>query len=514
MKVGVRVAEALMLDASRSDRQIAKELGVSNGTVSRHRKRLEKEGNLLPRVKSTHDSLACLYEVCTSAISPSPENDKLYDPVRSNDLAFRGLVRDVRQNGILVPLVVSADGYILSGHRRHAAAIQAGVAKVPVQIRGDIDRTGDVDAFVRALASYNRQRVKTTAEETLEEVALMGDHAWQSLRKYRNRSSKLAGVEAIKLVGEKKRSAIVQKRSLARAITEIVFVNERHWPLSDRKVFYRLLNIAGLLRNDSRRTRFGNSQACYDDVTDMVTRLRIDGTLPMECISDETRPVVQWDTHRSVGTFVAKEVKGLFAGYYRDLLQSQPNHVELLVEKNTIASDLRGIAAKYTIPMTSGRGYSSLPPRYSMLERFRASGREKLVIIVVSDFDPEGEDIPNSFGISLRDDFGLSEEKLELIKATLTHEQVQTLDLHEGQFAKEESSRFPQFQEKYGDRCWELESMEPETLQEIVEDTIQAVLDMDAFNRELELQEAEQDELQTYRWTVRDALSDLELGAE
>ncbi|MBX3444919.1 MAG: hypothetical protein KF774_21140 [Planctomyces sp.] len=41
-----------------------------------------------------------------------------------------------------------------------------------------------------------------------------------------------------------------------------------------------------------------------------------------------------------------------------------------------------------------------------MVDRFRDSGREKLVVIVASDFDPEGEDIPGSFGISLRDDFG------------------------------------------------------------------------------------------------------------
>ena len=57
--------------------------------------------------------------------------------------------------------------------------------------------------------------------------------------------------------------------------------------------------------------------------------------------------------------------------------------------------------------MTSGRGYSSLPPRKDMVDRFRDSGREKLVVIVVSDFDPEGQDIPGSFGVSLRDDFGI-----------------------------------------------------------------------------------------------------------
>jgi hypothetical protein len=41
-----------------------------------------------------------------------------------------------------------------------------------------------------------------------------------------------------------------------------------------------------------------------------------------------------------------------------------------------------------------------------------------------SDFDPEGENIPDSFGRSLLDDFGLAPEQLTMVKAALTHEQV------------------------------------------------------------------------------------------
>lgn len=56
-----------------------------------------------------------------------------------------------------------------------------------------------------------------------------------------------------------------------------------------------------------------------------------------------------------------------------------------------------------------------------MVDRFRASGRDKLVIVVACDFDPEGEDIPNSFGLSLRDDFGIYPDQLEIVKASLTY---------------------------------------------------------------------------------------------
>lgn len=69
-------------------------------------------------------------------------------------------------------------------------------------------------------------------------------------------------------------------------------------------------------------------------------------------------------------------MENLFSGYWRDVLQSRPNHFEMAVEKNTTASVLRPIASKYTIPMTSGRGYASLPPRHDMVARWRDSGKE------------------------------------------------------------------------------------------------------------------------------------------
>ena len=136
-------------------------------------------------------------------------------------------------------------------------------------------------------------------------------------------------------------------------------------------------------------------------------------------------------TRTAVGDFVRRECDQFLMGYWRNLMQSQYIWLELLVEKNTIASQLRGVTGKYTVPMSSGRGYSSLRPRTDMVDRFRQSGRERLVVIVVSDHDPEGADIPGSFGVSLRDDFNVAPDQLRIIKAALTAEQVRTMNLHE-----------------------------------------------------------------------------------
>lgn len=494
-----------------SDRQMAALAKCSNRTIGDYRRELEEAGKILPRIdKSTHSTKPCLYEVCTFAISPAPENDQLYDPIREDDPSFLALVENIRQNGIINNIGVSTDGYIFDGHRRYAAARHLRMDRITVRIDPTISRLKDADGFLRRLRSCNEHRVKTTLEVVRESLVTMEPDIWQRVYDYRKSVSNVDGAEIFRLTGTKRRSRIVQKRMLAGAIVEVVVeYYDKYGATSDRKVFYLLLNIPGLLRNDVRKTRFENSDECYQDVTNLLTRLRLDGSIPFDAIVDETRPVVLWDTHRSVGPFINRELENLFSDYWRDLLQSQPNHVELLAEKNTVASDLRVVAGKYTLPMTSGRGYSSLPPRKAMVDRFRASGKEKMIVIVVSDFDPEGQDIPNAFGLSLRDDFDIDPDELVIIKAALTYQQTQVLDLHEGQLAKEDSARYQRFVDAYGDRCWELEAIPTDMLRRMVDDTIQRTIDMEQFERELEIQEREQQELKDYRKRARELLSEI-----
>jgi DNA-binding Lrp family transcriptional regulator len=502
-----RIRQALLHSwRSSSDRQIALRAGVSNRTVSKLRKRLEEEGLIIPRGDGTQSSEASQYDVCTTAIEPAALNDQLYDPVDESEPSFLALVDSIREHGIVEPIVVSGDGYILSGHRRHAAARRLELQRCPVRVRHDVSYLQDEDRFLKLLASYNRQRVKTTSEQLREEVVLMSADSSRRVRRFREDACATSGDGVVELRSRKRRSAIRDKLELRDAILKVIRDEERNWPLSDRAVHYRLLNVPDLVRNDKTRVPYTNSPAAYDDVTNMLTRLRLDGSVPFEAIADETRPVVLWETHRCVGDFVRKECDGFLKDYWRGLLQSQPNWIELLVEKNTVANQLRSVSSKYTVPMTSGRGYSSLPPRKDMVDRFRDSGRDKLVVIVVSDFDPEGEDIPGSFGISLRDDFGIAPDQLQIVKAALTADQVRSMELHEGQLSKELSSRYKRFVAANGDRAWELESLTADQLREIVEAAIRGVLDLDAFNAEVEREKTEQLELNDKRRQLRQTL--------
>ncbi len=214
-----------------------------------------------------------------------------------------------------------------------------------------------------------------------------------------------------------------------------------------------------------------------------------------------------WNFHRSPGSFLQSQLDQFLKGYYRDLQQSQPNHIEIVGEKNTIDSIIRPVAAEFCIPMTIGRGYCSIPPRHAMARRFQKGGKEKLILLALGDFDPEGEDIAHSFARSLRDDFDV--KAIEAVKVALTAAQVQELHLPPIMKAKSTSSRYEDFVERHGDDVFELEAVPPDRLQEILRQAIDGVLEVDAFNAEVDAEKRDAARLDGIRRALRENLDPL-----
>jgi hypothetical protein len=274
-----------------------------------------------------------------------------------------------------------------------------------------------------------------------------------------------------------------------------------------RGVHYPLLNYK-FYRNTHRRLHYKNDRASYQATSDLLTRLRLSGVIPWEALTDETRPVTTFHAFRNAREFVRQEVRGLFSGYWRNYQQSQPNYVEVLVEKNTVYQLALRVTKKYQIPTTSGRGFASIDPWHEMYERYVASGKERMIVIVLSDFDPEGEMIPQVGGRTLRDDFGVYD--VDIIKAGVNAEQIKNYALPAQNFAKESSSNHEWFVKRTGSRAvYELEALEPADMLLDLENTITGVLDMELFNAELKAEEEEAIYLEKVRKTTAKALPGL-----
>lgn len=441
-------------------------------------------------------------------IRPSPENDTLYRPVDPTDPSIIALAGSIVEHGLGEPIVLSTDRFIISGHRRFAACNLTTLERVPCRI-ADVSREDEPDRFLTLLREYNRQRVKSLDEQIRESVIDADPEECRAeLLDYRREKAKLGHVPFL-LGGYRARSEITAaKQPFLDAILLVLDEQRDYWPLSDRQIHYQLAQNHQPLKHASKAdSTYRNDVPSYKALCDLLTRGRVAGLIPYESIGDTTRPFVSWDVYDDPGEFIAKEVRDFLKGGYRNLMMSQPNHIEVVIEKNTVASIVKSVCMEFTIKKTSGRGYCSLPPRYEMAKRFRASGKEKLIVVMVSDFDPEGESIVESFGRSMRDDFNIG--SIHVIKAALTAEQVKEYNLPAAMEAKMTSSRAKGFVAKHGSHVWELEALPPKTLQDIVRAAIVSVLDLDAFNAEQRAETVDAVGRKAVRETFQEALKSL-----
>lgn len=421
-------------------------------------------------------------EIPLSRIFPTPENDEFYTPFDATSAENGALIESVKRNGIKEPLVLARDFFILSGHRRYGAARAARLKSVPC--RFEEVRRGDPE-FIPLLREFNRQRTKTRSE-VLREAIVDSDpeEAYTALLEHREERARVR-VETLQIEGETTRAKITAaKEPFMQAILSVLESRRKFWPLSDRSIHYALLNAPPLKHARKPESVYQNDLASYKALTDLVTRARLVNRIPMAAIADPTRPVTVWDVHQTPATFFERELADFLKGYRRNLQQSQPNHLEILGEKMTVESTLKPIAGRFNIPLTIGRGFSSLEPRYKLAERFKKSGKDGLILLVLSDFDPSGEEISQSFARSLRDDFGIW--NLELLKVALSSEQVARFALPPMMEAKTTDSRAAKFTAKHGAAVYELEALPPETLQSELIAAIESVLDVRAFNQELD----------------------------
>ncbi|MBW3600832.1 MAG: ParB N-terminal domain-containing protein, partial [Planctomycetes bacterium] len=106
-----------------------------------------------------------------SSIQPSPENALIYDGIDPDDGDHPDNARldqSIRAAGLHEPLIVTADGYLVSGHRRYGSLKRIGQVVVPCRVL-DLRRDSMTrDEFLALLRDHNRQRYKSVAEQVRE----------------------------------------------------------------------------------------------------------------------------------------------------------------------------------------------------------------------------------------------------------------------------------------------------------------------------------------------------------
>jgi hypothetical protein len=418
-------------------------------------------------------------------IREAPENELLYDDFSPNaDEDDYKLYMSIKEEGIREPLHVSADRFILSGHRRYTAARWLDLKTVPCLVDDDtIFSNLNHDERLKILAKYNEQRDKSYAERLREAMLEIDqDDVYQRLLIDRAERRQVDIKDNVTL-GDYKGRARITTLAFLRAAQKAIDSEKEYWPLTVRRVHYLMLNDPPLRHDKKPDSTYRNDLASYKALTNLLLRARLTGDISHTAIEDETRPIRVVATYQSPADYIKEETNGFLRHYASDLLRGQTCHIEILVEKNAIRKHIEFVADEYCIPCTTGRGYSSLTPRWKMVQRFTQSGKARLVLLILSDFDPDGEEIAKSFPRSLRDDFGLSDVIAH--KVAISGDDVREHGLPSDMEAKVSSPNYKKFVALHGIHVAELDAAPVNQLQDKLRDAIESCLDMEIFEAEL-----------------------------
>ena len=429
-----------------------------------------------------------------NGIRPAPENDEIYRPISVDHV--RDLIADIREHGMLEPILVSADGYIISGHRRYFVARLIGFAEVPVRFHS-VSRERNYEKFLRLLVGANAQRIKD-AEVLLAEAVTKVDPVAAHAKIVAERKAKEqirkenCTLSEVTSSDDGRRPKLTKaKQPMLDAILRIIEEQCDHWPLTVRQLHYRLLGPDAPLKHASKPdSRYVNDCKSYQAVIDVVGRGRVEGFIPWAAIDDDTRAVDENRAFYNLGEFFQQETDNFLQGYWRNLLQSQPRHFEIVTEKRTLHRILAQVARAHTMPLTIMGGMNTLTPKKKIFDRYRRSRKEKLIILAINDLDPAGDTIAKDLLKSFRRDFGIRD--IEVYKVVLTIEQVREFDLAPSMDAKENSSNYREYVERYGTTdAWELEALAPGDLVDVLTDAIDELVDIELFNQEVDAEQAD-----------------------
>jgi hypothetical protein len=249
---------------------------------------------------------------------------------------------------------------------------------------------------------------------------------------------------------------------------------EQGFDLTLRQLYYQFV-ARGLLPN---------KQSEYKRLGDIINDARLAGEMDWDYIVDRTRnlrDLAHWNSPSQIIDAVA-------AQYRTHRWADQPHRVEVWVEKDALIGVIAKAAEAEDVPYFSCRGYTSQSELWGAAQRmirYEKAGQKPL-IIHLGDHDPSGVDMTRDiaarmalFGASVRVD-----------RIALNMDQVTRYNPPPNP-AKLTDSRASGYISRYGSSSWELDALDPATLDRLIRSTIGQYRDQEQWDYDTEAMNAQ-----------------------
>lgn len=247
------------------------------------------------------------------------------------------------------------------------------------------------------------------------------------------------------------------------------------------------------------RALLPNRTTEYDNLGALINDARLAGLIDWDHIVDRTRRLEQqpsWGSAHQEGTDSAHEfVRSVMPQFRTDKWATQALRMEVWIEKEALVDVVARPANGTQIPYFACRGYHSQSSAWAAAQRLEGyldEGAERVVVLHLGDHDPSGidmsRDIAARFELFLEGD-GYDPDLVEIRRIALNMDQVRQYNPPPNP-AKMTDSRVGGYVARFGATSWELDALDPPTIDALIRGEVEAELDAEAWEEAERREEA------------------------
>lgn len=253
------------------------------------------------------------------------------------------------------------------------------------------------------------------------------------------------------------------------------------YDLTVRQLYYQLV----------ARGHIPNKLSEYNKLKSTMKNARNAGLIDWDMIVDRTRLprlLMTWND-------AADRIRHAARSFRIDKWADQPNHVEVMVEKQALEGVLIPVCDELQVTFTSNKGYSSASAMYRMGKRYEYYKEvldKNLHILYLGDHDPSGLDMDRD--IEERVEMYSSYSVIYVDRLALLMSQIEEYQPPENP-TKLSDSRSEGYITMHGYSSWELDALEPRLLADLVRRGVMNLRDDDLWDAAVVREKAMRDQL-------------------
>lgn len=247
---------------------------------------------------------------------------------------------------------------------------------------------------------------------------------------------------------------------------------EEGYILTLRQLYYQLVS----------RDIIPNRVQEYAKLSALLVKGRMAGAVDWGAIEDRIR--VPFLPYWVAG--IEDAINDTIEQYRLNRQKGQVVYVELWVEKDALSGVLKRITSYYHINLMVNRGYSSCTAIHDAYKRFEKQEDlgKQVHILYLGDYDPSGLDMIRDIRERL-EEFGVNPTVKPI---GLTRKQIDKYNPPPNP-AKITDPRAKWYIAEHGNVSWEVDALNPKTLNQLVKSNVEKLINMDLFKNKINQEE-------------------------